>query len=111
MPLLAAREQASLPLGEGGVRARGRLARQWLLRCLHWLMGPVFLQPLGLQEGGSSPFASGGTDKGGGAAAAAAGDRSRPVGAGVAGERGRVYRRGSHPFLCLLQQPLHPSEM
>lgn len=37
------------------MRARGRLARQWLLRCLHWLLGLVFLQPLGLQQASSSP--------------------------------------------------------
>ncbi|CAM9411150.1 unnamed protein product, partial [Ectocarpus sp. 13 AM-2016] len=42
------------------VRARGRVARQWLLRCLHGLIGPVFLQPLGLQE--ASPSAAGSGD-------------------------------------------------
>ncbi|CAB1120748.1 unnamed protein product [Ectocarpus sp. CCAP 1310/34] len=42
------------------VRARGRVARQWLLRCLHGLIGPVFLQPLGLQE--ASPSVAGSWD-------------------------------------------------
>ncbi|CAN0119092.1 unnamed protein product, partial [Ectocarpus fasciculatus] len=54
------------------VRARGRVARQWLLRCLHGLIGPVFLQPLGLQEASSSEVGSGDGD--GAGVAGVAGD-------------------------------------
>lgn len=46
------------------VKARGRVARQWLLRCLHWLIGPVFLQPLGLQERASPSTPGGGVGAG-----------------------------------------------
>ncbi|CAN0134150.1 unnamed protein product, partial [Discosporangium mesarthrocarpum] len=53
---LALTFEATLPglrelLGAGEVRDDGgrvRGARQWLLRCLHSLLSPVFLQPLGL---------------------------------------------------------------
>lgn len=33
------------------------MARRWLLRSLHWLLGPVFLRPLGLQD--EEPSAAG----------------------------------------------------
>ncbi|CAN0014436.1 unnamed protein product, partial [Ectocarpus sp. 12 AP-2014] len=52
------------------VRARGRVARQWLLRCLHGLIGPVFLQPLGLQEASPSVAGSGDGDGAGDAGVA-----------------------------------------
>lgn len=66
------------------MKARGRLARQWLLRCLHWLLGPVFLRPLGLQEASAS--VSAGTGDGDGQGVAAGADvAAAAVSAGVAG--------------------------
>ncbi|CAM9552335.1 unnamed protein product, partial [Scytosiphon promiscuus] len=76
-------EEAFLPTGEASVRARGRLARQWLLRCLHWLVGPVFLQPLGLQEGESSTSPAEKSGNAGGAASTAV-DGRVAFGSGVA---------------------------
>ncbi|CAM9918610.1 unnamed protein product [Laminaria digitata] len=61
------------PSEVNSVKARGRLARQWLLRCLHWLLGPVFLRPLGLQEASASFSAGTGDGDGQGVAAAVAG--------------------------------------
>lgn len=44
----------------GGLSTKWRLAmaRRWLLRSLHWLLGPVFLRPLGLQD--EEPLEAGG---------------------------------------------------
>lgn len=68
------------------LRARFRLARQWLLRCLHYLMGLVFLHPLGVQQAPrqpSSPSASSSSDS------RAGGGKEKKMGGKALSSRGR----------------------
>lgn len=70
------------------LRARGRLARQWLIRCLHWLVAPVFLGPLGLQEASTVVEKGIGDGNGNGNGDGGGGFKGKEAIGACAGERG-----------------------